>query len=125
MVRNTFVAAAALMTLFAASANAQVLAPSDPDLRCALVGLNSAGQPGATAEQQQSAGIFAIYYIGRMQGRTPGVDLDASIRQAASTVTLDMIAMETPRCAGELQRTGQLLVAMGESMLGGAEAEPK
>ena len=107
------------LAIFAAPANAQVAGHNPNDLKCAVVGLTIAGTAGANAQQQQAGTLIALYYLGRVQGAEPAVDLQALITREAEALTIATLETERVRCAQEFSAMGQAMVRMGEGMRSG------
>jgi hypothetical protein len=112
---RTALAAAMAVAMFAGSAHAQSADPLGADTRCAMIGLGMAGIPNATPEQRQGGTIMALYYIGRMHGRSPGVNLRSAVQQQAEAMTLETMQAEGNRCGAEFRAVGDELRAMGSN----------
>ncbi len=101
---------------FAARSQAQTLSRQELDLRCAAVGLALAGAPNAPVEQQTGGTMIAIYYIGRVEGRDPNINLEDALFELSQRVSMADLDNERPRCGAEFQATGQRLVTMGANL---------
>lgn len=116
MLKKMIVAAAAL-ALCTGTAHAGDFPPeARDDLNCAVVGLQLSAAPDVTPQVQQAGLMIAIYYLGRLHGRLPGVDLEQPITDAANELTLERFDVERVRCGTELQTIGHDLQAMGARM---------
>lgn len=113
MVRLVLAAAAALMVC-AGAAHAQQTDALAADTRCAMIGLGLAGMENAAPEQRQSGMLLALYYIGRVHGRSPGIDLEQAMHQQAQTMTAEQLQPEGQRCGAEFRSVGETLNAMGQ-----------
>ena len=112
-----FVAATAALFTCAATASAQsVPADATNDLHCAVIGMQLVGDPSSTAEAKQAGTMITIYYVGRLHGRAPGVDLEQSILDYERTLTLDLLNAERQRCGAEFRQVGQDLQALGQRL---------
>ncbi len=120
---------AAMLTSFSVPIWAQD-SDSIADVRCVVIALKLAATPTAT---QQSAGMMAfLYYIGRLEGRVPSLDLEDLIVRELSTMTAADYRSEAQRCGGNLTLKGQEitkigadLVKRGQKMQDQATAPPK
>lgn len=113
MVRLAWAAAVAVM-VFAGSAQAQQGGALEADTRCAMIGLGLAGMENATPEQRQSGTLLALYYIGRVHGRSPGINLEQAIQAQAQGMSLESLQSEGTRCGAEFRTVGEELSAMGQ-----------
>lgn len=114
----------ALVLAFAAgTASAADDAAAKRDVRCVLVVGLIASQASAGASETTKQGMVAGmgYYLGRLKGREPDVDLAARIAAEARGLKLADIQAEALRCGEELkafgaesQRVGAALKAAGE-----------
>jgi hypothetical protein len=107
-------AAAMATAIFAGSAQAQTADAFAADTRCAMLGLSMAGAPNATDEQRQAGAMLSLYFVGKMHGRSPGIELRAAINQQASSLTPEVAQSESRRCSEEFRVLGQTLQALGQ-----------
>ena len=111
------IAAGVLLGLYAGRAYGDELpADASNDLACAVVGFELAGDAQATQEVRQAGNLIAIYYLGRLHGRAPGVDLETPIFQYSHTLTLERLNAERARCGGEFQTVGRDLRDIGQRL---------
>jgi hypothetical protein len=116
MGRVLLAAALAAAILAPGAASAQPSAAADvSDARC--VAVLSFAVSKITDEKTKVATSMAIfYYIGKLDGRTPGEDLEAKIRQQVKSFSPDTLKAELDRCGGEFEtRSGQVGV-IGEHL---------
>lgn len=110
---------AALLSIAASPAIAQG-DPVEPDLRCLVVGFALAG---SDQDAHKSAAIpFSLYYLGRLDGRAPQLDLEKRLGDLATTMTGDDIKTEAARCGADFQRRGIELQAIGKALQDRAKA---
>jgi hypothetical protein len=83
--------------------------------RCAIVGLAAAGT-GATDEQRQAGSMLSLFYIGRIQGEAPNIDLEQLIRRYANQMSTAEVEAERIRCSTEFRELGEALIEMGGRM---------
>ena len=112
---RTVLAAAMAAAIFAGSAHAQSADALAADTRCAMLGLSMAGASTATDEQRQAGAMLSLYFVGKMYGRSPGIDLRAAINQQATSLTADLMQSESRRCGEEFRTLGQTLSALGQT----------
>ena len=109
------------LMIAAAAMTAQAPAPAAPasdqngrDARCLIV--SSALTDSDDAEVRTAGLIAAQYYLGRIDGRSPGVDLEALlIREAERLPPADQQALLTS-CGAVLEQRGKALEAIGDRM---------
>jgi hypothetical protein len=86
---------ASMLILFSIPIRAQD-SDSIAHVRCVVIALKLAAMPTAT---QQSAGMMAfLYYIGRLEGRVPRLDVEDLIVREVSTMTAADYSSEAQRC---------------------------
>lgn len=125
MKRLIAVATAALL-LSAGVASAQstgALKPADrADLECMAVAAYYGG--GVEDGSPEQAGLVGglMYYLGKLQGRTPGVDWLAHLREMVLTMEPSDIEALGPRCGAEMSAIGTELEAWGNDMAAAATA---
>ncbi len=85
------------------------------DVRCVLVGIRAAELPDSP---QKSTGLLmALYYIGRLDGRDPTLDLQASLGAQLSKMTAADFAAEATRCGAGLTTKGAQIGRIGQDLL--------
>lgn len=84
------------------------------DLRCTMIAFYMVSQ--AKADAQGSLSGVALYYLGRLDGRTPGLDIEKRIRQEAATLTEAQFAAEAKRCGEEMKVRGQEIQVLGANL---------
>jgi hypothetical protein len=84
------------------------------DVRCVVVGMWIAGSGNST---QQSAGMMdALYYIGRLDGREPKLDVEALLVKEFVKMTPADFSREATRCGSHLAEKGKEITKMGQDM---------
>jgi hypothetical protein len=81
------------------------------DFRCmvAAIALYQSTNP-----QVKDAGMMAsLYYLGRLDGRTPNVDLEAGLKQQFERMSAQELQAEAVRCGGALQARGKAVTEIG------------
>src|SRR5260370_16462066 len=105
---------AGALTLSSAQAPAQD-AETIADVRCLIVGMKFAGMADPT---QQSAGMMlSMYYIGRLDGRVPKLDIEALMIKEIITMTTSDYGSEAKRCGASLTDKGQAITRIGKTRL--------
>jgi hypothetical protein len=112
---------AAVLLVGAAAPAAAQDAENSADIRCALAAM---AMVGATqdATMKQQATMAALYYVGRLDGRNPNLDLEARLRQEMAKMAPQELAGEAQRCGQQLMVRGKALQAIGEHFK--TEAKP-
>lgn len=92
------------------------LSPADrDDLRC--VAAFSVVLSAVSEEQKAGVTAGVMYFIGRLDGRSSGFDLQANLPRAAADMDDQAkLTTEIQRCAGILASKGQELIAIGQQM---------
>jgi hypothetical protein len=108
--------AAALGAAFALCAGAARAedAQTTRDLRCTMVAFYTVSQ--AKVEAQAGLSGVALYYLGRLDGRTPGLDIEKRIREEAATLTQEQFAAEGKRCGQEMEVRGKEIQVLGANL---------
>ena len=84
------------------------------DIRCVLVGIRLSTVGNAT---QRSAGtMLALYFLGRLEGRNPGFDVENLVIKNAQVMTESDYKAEAGRCGAALSEKGQQIAKIGTDM---------
>jgi len=104
------ICAAAAAMAFSGAANAQELVTSD--LRCVVVFASMIPNPQyAQLKDSASAGLF--YFLGRAEGRQPGLDLGPQLKRVREELQITQYADEGRRCFSALKQKNEQLKALG------------
>jgi len=90
------------------------------DVRCVLVSFSLTQSPDPQVKAFASGAI--LYFVGRIRGRAPNLDLEAAITKQVSMITPQLLQSETQRCSSLLQIEGSRLTTIGEDMRAKAAA---
>jgi hypothetical protein len=91
------------------------------DVRCAIVGINFAGMPDAS---HQTAGtMLSLYYIGRLNGRAPKLNVEDLLIKEIKAMTPADYESEARRCGASLSEKGQEIARIGKD-ISGREQKP-
>jgi hypothetical protein len=105
------VAALTLAPLQALAQDADTVA----DVRCVAVGIRSAELPDS---REKSTGLLmALYFIGRLDGRDPKLDLEALLTAQLSKMTAADFTAEAARCGNSLAAKGAQITHVGQDLL--------
>ena len=102
-----------LGTFFAISAAAQD-DETTADTRCVIVGWNLSKSPDHAV--RTASAILAIYYIGRLEGRNPKLELENRILDEMFKLSLADIQAESRRCGDAMTTKGRFISEMGENL---------
>ena len=103
--------------LSAAAASRAQGAATTADVRCVAVALS-----GSALQPQSGAGTNVLmYYLGRLDGRTPKLDLEGLLTTETARMSMTDYASEATRCGQELMAKGQQLTQMGKNMTDGGQ----
>jgi len=90
------------------------------DVRCVIVALSLAS---STDPQTKAIATAAgLYFVGRLRGRAPDLDMEAAIVKQASAFTGNDLRVERQRCGGELVAEGGRLKVIGDDLAARAKA---
>jgi hypothetical protein len=98
-----------------AAPNLPAAAADQADLRCIALFAMMAGE---NAEQQAGTAGAIMFYIGRIEGRGLGLDLDRSLTGAIDELVAsrDLVAAEAKRCGGEMVTKGEEIQRIGKAI---------
>lgn len=120
MLGGTFVhkvitpAALAAALFFAGGAAAKDTETSN-DLKCVAV-FSVAASQDADSKTTMAAGVGVFYFLGRIEGRAPGFDIESGLRLEANKLTVPTAVSELNRCAAVLTSKAEELQAIGSGM---------
>jgi len=82
------------------------------DLKCVLA--MSALVQNPQFKDAAAAGLF--YYLGRVEGRDPTIELGPALKRTAGDMQLSAYAGEARRCGAALREKNEILKAAGETL---------
>lgn len=85
------------------------------DIRCLAAGLRFAELPDS--HQKSTGMLMVLYYLGRLDGRNPDLDVEGLLSQEIPKMTAAQYAAEATRCSNNLSAKGQQISRLGEKML--------
>ena len=107
------------IALMCAESRADDTPQTKMDVRCVVAALKLGAS--SNGEEKYRAGLLMLYYIGRLDGRSPGLPLERLLEREKNSMSSDDLAAETRRCGEsfaskgkEIQRIGDDLAAKGE-----------
>lgn len=118
---SIMLAAAAVAAALAGPAAAQD--PNDADIHCAVAAIALANSATDQTVKGQ-AGAALLYFIGRIDGRSPNLDLEPKVRAELAKLNPQDVGPTAMACGQQLMGRIQALQAMGERMKGAAPAAP-
>jgi hypothetical protein len=84
---------------------------SRADVRCFIAAVSLLQSPNNL--NRAAAASTALYYLGRLDGRQPGVDLERIISDESQKLKPEELRSESERCGRELSARAQVISAMG------------
>jgi len=84
------------------------------DVRCVAVGVRSAEKPDSRLKSTGT--LLVLYYIGRLNGRNPTLDIEKMLSEQIAKMTDADYAAETSRCSKDLTQTGAQITKLGDDM---------
>lgn len=92
------------------AANARTVA----DVQCILVGARLSDS--SDQRQRLSGEMLLTYFLGRVDGRSPGVDLESFLTREAQKMTTSDFAKAARRCGMEFSARGAEIVRIGKTL---------
>lgn len=104
---------------FASGAQAQATKPQDlADLQCLALTAYLGGQVPEGDERRAGLAAGVMYYLGRLEGRTPGVEWLSRLAEYLETAQVAELQGQAQRCGEELKERGTALSTWGSRMAG-------
>ncbi len=113
LTRGSTAVCAALTALMVSNAVAQDRQP-EADLRCLVVALDMGNS--VDPDIKNLAPLAAMYYIGRIEGRDPRLDLEAKLTGELMKMSAAERQAEVRRCGADLSAKGKLLSDIGANL---------
>ena len=85
------------------------------DIRCVIVGMQLSAV--ANSPQQTQGIVLTWYYIGRLDGRVPKLDIESLLIGETSRMTSPEYSSETKRCLAALAEKGQQVTQIGKNLM--------
>ena len=114
MWRRIVLILAASLALPAALARADEPKETADDVRCLVVAFTLSQSQDANAKQ--IGGAASAYYLGKLDGRTPGLDLEAQLREAIPKVTPDIFMAQLQECGAPLKTRFDEVKTIGDRL---------
>jgi hypothetical protein len=93
---------------------------TEDDVRCVVLSLEMVT---SSDDAVKNAGaLVAMYYLGRLDGRTPDVNLEDKIKAEIGAMTPDVVQATAARCSMTLRARGLALTQMGKDIQQNGEA---
>ncbi len=84
------------------------------DVRCVIVGGQFASSPDPG--QRSTAGLLISYYVGHLDGRAPGLNLQRLIAEELGKLTPVDLQTEARRCSDALSAKGKEIARIGNEL---------
>jgi hypothetical protein len=85
------------------------------DVRCLVVTLKALNVM-KTEEMKSSGAVAVMYFVGKLDGREKGFDLQNAIVSEIDKMKSEDLGKEGQRCGAELQTRGQTMQEIGEDL---------
>jgi hypothetical protein len=92
------------------------------DIRCVIVGMQLSGM--ANSPQQPRGILLTLYYIGRLDGRSPKLDIEHLIIEETRRMADADYASEEKRCGAGLTEKGQQITEIGKHLVESGKKAP-
>jgi hypothetical protein len=96
--------------------------PSEADVRCLLLTLGGAGSHDPNVQQGSMLGM--LYYLGRINGREPDLDLQAALVAAMKSFRAEDAERESRRCSEAMLESGAELKRLADHLQAQAAKAP-
>jgi hypothetical protein len=117
MIRSIALSAALATSLAATGAQAADTTDITSDVRCMVV---AAAMAQNTDPKVQNAGLMAgLYYLGKLDGREPNLDLEARLKQELAQMKPAEMVAEAQRCGAQLTARGKTVTDIGARLQAG------
>jgi hypothetical protein len=87
------------------------------DIQCVVIGIRLSAS--SVEMQRRSGEMLLLYFLGRVQGRSPTIDLQGLMRNEANKMTSSQIDHATRRCGEELSTLGKQISEIGRRAVEG------
>jgi hypothetical protein len=84
------------------------------DVRCLLAAVAMMNSPNNTI--RAAAATSALYYLGRVDGREPHLDLEKLLAQQSQQISPTDLVAESKRCGQELSTRARILSTIGQRL---------
>ena len=84
------------------------------DIRCVAVGIRFAELPDS--HQKSTGTLLVLYYIGRLDGRSPSLDIEKLLTEQIAKMTAADYSSEATRCGKWHTVKGEQITHIGEDM---------
>lgn len=81
------------------------------DIRCIVVAMKMSA--GGSSAQKASATMITLYYLGRLDGRTPGLNVEGLIAKEAAEMSAAELRSDAARCGRVLVEKGREIQRIG------------
>jgi hypothetical protein len=92
------------------------------DVRCVVVGMKLAGT--ANSSDQSRGLLLTLYYIGRLDGRSPKLDIEHLIIEETRRMADADYASEERRCGAALAEKGHQITEIGKHLVESGKKAP-
>jgi len=116
-----FLVPIALGVALSAPARAQE-SPTQADVRCLLLTLGGAGSQDPNVQQGSMLGM--LYYLGRINGREPDLDLQAALVAAMQSFRAEDAERDSRRCSDAMLESGAELKGLADRLQSEAAKPP-
>lgn len=89
-------------------------AQTKEDVRCLIAAASLAASDDPKAKQAGTGG--ALYYLGRLDGRTPGLDIEAAVAAEVDVMAKSPAGPILMECGNRLKERGHYLESVGRAL---------
>jgi hypothetical protein len=92
------------------------------DVRCVAVGMKLAS--AANSADQSRGFLLTLYYLGRLDGRVPKLDIENLLIAEGSKMTSSDDTSEARRCGARLAEKGEQITKIGKDLIEREKKKP-
>jgi hypothetical protein len=85
------------------------------DIRCVVVGMQLSGMVNSALQPRGI--LLTLYYIGRLDGRVPKLDIESLLIEETGKMESADYASEGRRCEAGLTEKGQQIIELGKHLI--------
>lgn len=112
--RGPCILGALLFLISVAPATAGSVSSTSADIQCLIVGARLAA---SSDQRQRLAGtMLSIYFLGRVDGRSPSADLQKLLKREIKKMTASEFRSAGSRCGMEFSRRGAEITRIGKAL---------
>ena len=105
------------MAAFTLAATSAMADDTTDDVRCLALAAALTADPTVDANEKSAGQMLAVYYLGRLDGRTPSLDIKSKLieqAKAMAAMSADAVKAKAEACGDALGARGKTLADLGD-----------